>query len=99
MEPFEVMVSESQERMLCVVEPANVAAVLELCEKWEVGGAAIGTVTDSRLMRVLRDGELVGEMPVRALVDECPLYDLRPARPARPVYPRPPGTLAANADA
>jgi phosphoribosylformylglycinamidine synthase subunit PurL len=99
MEPFEVMVSESQERMLCVVEPDNVAAVLELCEKWEVGAAAIGAVTGSRLMRVLRDGELVGEMPVRALVDECPLYDLRPAKPARPVYPRPPGTLAADAGA
>lgn len=99
MEPFEVMVSESQERMLCVVEPASVAAVLELCEKWEVGGAAIGTVTDSRRMRVLRDGELVGEMPVRALVDECPLYDLQPAKPAQPVYPQPVGTLAADAGA
>jgi len=97
MEPFEVMVSESQERMLCVVEPASVAAVLELCEKWEVGGAAIGAVTDSRRMRVLRDGELVGEMPVRALVDECPLYDLQPAKPAQPVYRRPVGTLAADA--
>src|SRR5438132_5703976 len=46
MEPFEVMVSESQERMLCVVEPANVPAVLELCEKWEVNGAVIGAVTE-----------------------------------------------------
>jgi len=44
MEPFEVMVSESQERMLCVVEPANLQAVLALCEKWEVGGTAIGWV-------------------------------------------------------
>src|ERR1700679_1440155 len=43
MEPFEIMVSESQERMLCVVEPQNVGAVLGLCEKWEVGGAPIGT--------------------------------------------------------
>ena len=64
MEPFEVMVSESQERMLCVVEPANVDAVMALCAKWEVNGAAIGTVTDTRRMRVLRDGELVGDMPV-----------------------------------
>ena len=46
MEPFEIMVSESQERMLCVVEPANVDAVLAVCEKWEVNGAAIGEVTD-----------------------------------------------------
>ena len=56
MEPFEVMVSESQERMLCVVEPANLGAVIELCAKWEVNGAAIGAVTDTRRMRVLDDG-------------------------------------------
>ena len=89
MEPFEVMVSESQERMLCVVEPRNVAAVLEVCEKWEVEGAAIGAVTDTGRMRVLRDGELLGDMPVRALVDDCPLYDLAPAKPEAPLYAPP----------
>ncbi|HXD53383.1 MAG TPA: phosphoribosylformylglycinamidine synthase subunit PurL [Solirubrobacteraceae bacterium] len=89
MEPFEVMVSESQERMLCVVEPRNVAAVLEVCEKWEVEGAAIGAVTDTGRMRVLRDGEPLGDMPVRALVDDCPLYDLAPAKPAAPLYAPP----------
>ena len=47
MEPFEVMVSESQERMLCVVEPQKVPEVMALCAKWEVNGAAIGTVTDT----------------------------------------------------
>jgi phosphoribosylformylglycinamidine synthase len=97
MEPFEVMVSESQERMLCVVEPERVGAVMELCEKWEVNGAAIGTVTDSGKMRVLSDGELVGEMPVRALVDDCPLYDLEPQKPTEPVYPAPLATLAPGA--
>jgi phosphoribosylformylglycinamidine synthase subunit PurL len=81
MAPWEIMVSESQERMLCVVTPADVPAVLELCEKWEVGGAQIGTVTDSSQVRILLDGEPVGEMPVRALVDDCPLYDLQPSRP------------------
>ncbi|HEY5287558.1 MAG TPA: phosphoribosylformylglycinamidine synthase subunit PurL [Solirubrobacteraceae bacterium] len=81
MEPFEIMVSESQERMLCVVEPANVGAVLELCEKWEVGGAPIGAVTDTGQMRIFKAGQLVGSMPVRALVDDCPLYDLRPVKP------------------
>jgi phosphoribosylformylglycinamidine synthase subunit PurL len=99
MEPFEVMVSESQERMLCVVEPANVAGVMEVCAKWEVNGAAIGTVTDTRRMRVLRDGELVGDMPVTALVDDCPLYDLRPRKPTEPIYarPAPAGALAPHA--
>ncbi len=93
MEPFEIMVSESQERMLCVVEPGDVPAVLELCEKWEVGGAAIGTVTDTGQMRVLDAGELIGEMPVRALVDDCPLYDLQPAKPTRTPYPAPEALL------
>jgi phosphoribosylformylglycinamidine synthase len=94
MEPFEIMVSESQERMLCVVEPANVPAVLELCEKWEVGGAAIGTVTDTGHMRVFRGEEMVGSMPVRALVDDCPLYDLEPVKPARTPYPAPKALLS-----
>ncbi len=100
--PFEIMVSESQERMLCVVEPANVAAVLELCEKWEVGGAPIGTVTDTGLMRIFGAGaqegtsELVGEMPVRALVDDCPLYDLRPVKPTRTTRPAPEAPLPKN---
>jgi phosphoribosylformylglycinamidine synthase II len=93
MEPFEIMVSESQERMLCVVEPANVEAVLKLCEKWEVGGAAIGTVTETGQMRVFDAGELVGEMPVRALVDDCPLYDLKPVKPSRTPYPAPKALL------
>jgi phosphoribosylformylglycinamidine synthase subunit PurL len=92
MEPFEIMVSESQERMLCVVEPANVPAVLELCEKWEVGGAAIGSVTDTGRMRVLDVGELVGDMPVRALVDDCPLYDLEPVK-STTTYPAPKALL------
>jgi phosphoribosylformylglycinamidine synthase subunit PurL len=97
MEPFEVMVSESQERMLCVVEPANVEAVMGVCEKWEVNGAAIGTVTEAQRMRVLAGGELVGDMPVRALVDDCPLYDVHPEKPAGPLYESPTATLATDA--
>jgi len=96
MEPFEIMVSESQERMLCVVEPANVDAVLAICEKWEVGGAAIGTVTDSGRMRIRRDGALVGDMPVTALVDDCPLYDIAPSKPAEPIYPAPEPTAGVS---
>jgi phosphoribosylformylglycinamidine synthase subunit PurL len=96
MEPFEIMVSESQERMLCVVEPANVPAVLGLCEKWEVGGSVIGSVTDTGRMRVLDAGKLVGDMPVRALVDDCPLYDLEPVKPVRTPYPAPQAPLPLN---
>jgi len=86
MEPFEIMVSESQERMLAVVEPAKVPAVLALCEKWQTGSAEIGVVTDSGLIRILRGEEVVGEMPVEALVDGCPLYDLEPAKPEGWIY-------------
>ena len=96
MEPFEIMVSESQERMLCVVEPARVPDVLALCERWEIHGAAIGAVTDTRRMRVFDGPELVGDMPVSALVDDCPLYDLAPARSSTPVYATPPATLRAD---
>jgi len=96
MEPFEVMVSESQERMLCVVAPRNVDAVIELCEKWEVNSAAIGTVTTTGQMKVFDGEELVGDMPVRALVDDCPLYDLEPEKPSEPIYAPPVATLAAD---
>jgi len=99
MEPFEIMVSESQERMLCVVDPADIEAVLRVCRRWEVTGTAIGSVTQSGLFRVLRAGELVGEMPVRVLVDECPLYDLAPAKPATPIYEAPRAQLSAGCSA
>ncbi len=93
MEPFEIMISESQERMLCVVEPGRVAEVLAVCDKWEVNATAIGEVTDSDRMRVFDGDELVGDLPVLALVDECPAYDLEPAPPATPIYPPPPKVL------
>jgi len=86
MEPFEIMVSESQERMLAVVTPDKVAAVLAVCEKWQTGSAEIGVVTDSGQIRILRNGDLVGEMPVEALVDGCPLYDLEPGEPQGWMY-------------
>ncbi len=86
MEPFEIMVSESQERMLGVVEPGKVGEVLAVCEKWQTGAAEIGVVTDSGQVRVLRDGDVVGDMPVDALVDGCPLYDLSPAEPDGWIY-------------
>ena len=84
MEPFEIMVSESQERMLCVCEPDRLDEVLAVCEKWEVHGTAIGVVTDGGRLRVLDGERVVGDVPVVALVDECPLYDLEPAAPCRP---------------
>jgi len=96
MEPFEIMISESQERMLCVVEPARLDEVLDLCRRWDVRATLIGSVTDTRRLRVFDGADLVGDLPVEALVDDCPLYDLEPEEPAEPIYPDPPARLAAD---
>ena len=93
MEPFEIMISESQERMLCVIEPHKLEELTEVCDRWEVRSSVIGKVTDSRHLRILHGDELVGDMPVDALVDDCPLYDLEPAAPETQIYPAPPRTL------
>jgi phosphoribosylformylglycinamidine synthase len=74
MEPWEVMISESQERMVAIVDPARLAEVVEVCERWELHHAVIGEVTDSGDLRALWDDEVVGEIPARFLTDECPRY-------------------------
>jgi phosphoribosylformylglycinamidine synthase len=94
MEPFEIMVSESQERMLCVCDPAHADEVIAVTDKWEVHGTVIGEVTDTSRMRIFDGDRLVGDVPVAALVDDCPLYDLAPAPPLEPLYPPPAATLA-----
>jgi phosphoribosylformylglycinamidine synthase len=104
MEPFEIMVSESQERMLCVVEPQRVPDVLAVCERWEILATRIGEVTapgeDGVGVFRVRHGEAtVGELPVALLVDDCPLYDLHPEAPTQPLYGAPASQLAADADA
>ena len=92
LEPFEIMVSESQERMLCVVAPERVDDVIAVCERWETRATPIGEVTDSERMRILAGGEVVADLPVSILVDDCPLYDLRAGarltRAARRCTPR-----------
>ncbi len=92
MEPFEIMISESQERMLCVVEPDRVDDVIAVCERWETLATAIGKVTDSGRLRVLDGHEAVGDLPVHVLVDECPLYELEVSD-----HPPPRGGPAARA--
>jgi phosphoribosylformylglycinamidine synthase subunit PurL len=94
MEPFEIMVSESQERMLCVVSPERVGSVLGVCERWEVLATPIGSVTDGDRLRVLSAGVAVADLPVAILVDACPLYDLDPAAPTEPLYAPPPPVLS-----
>src|SRR5438067_8793954 len=62
MEPFEIMISESQERMLCVARPEAVGDILAVCERWEVLGTTIGSVTPDPMLRVLDRGSVVAEV-------------------------------------
>jgi phosphoribosylformylglycinamidine synthase II len=93
MEPWEVMISESQERMVAIVRPQMLEAAEEILDRWELHHAVIGDVTDGGELRAYRDGELVGAIPARLLTDECPRYDLalepRPATAAREIVERP----------
>jgi phosphoribosylformylglycinamidine synthase len=97
MEPFEIMVSESQERMLCVIEPQQLDAVAAVCEHWEIAVATIGEVTTGGIVRVLDGERVLGEMPVSALVDDCPVYELDPQAPEEPLY-APPARVIASED-
>jgi phosphoribosylformylglycinamidine synthase II len=99
LEPFEIMVSESQERMLCVVEPAQVDDVIAVCERWETLATPIGTVNDSGRLRVLSGDSVAADLPVSILVDDCPLYELEPAPPARPLYRASPPALTGEESA
>jgi phosphoribosylformylglycinamidine synthase II len=74
MTPYELLLSESQERMLAVVEPSKVDAVTAVCAKWELEAAVIGRVTDDGIFRVTHDGLVVAAIPGQRLVEDCPVY-------------------------
>jgi phosphoribosylformylglycinamidine synthase subunit PurL len=74
MEAWEIMVSESQERMVAVVRPDRLEDVLAVCRRWELAHAVIGEVTNTGELRAFHDDEIVGEIPAALLTDECPRY-------------------------
>jgi phosphoribosylformylglycinamidine synthase II len=82
MSPYEIMLSESQERMLLVVKRGREAEVEQIFEKWDLHAAHIGDVTGDGLMRVKDHGQIVAEIPNSALVDAAPVYNRPTARPA-----------------
>ena len=82
MTPYEIMLSESQERMLLVAARGREEDVRRVFAKWELDAVPIGTVTDDGLLRVRFHGEVVAEVPVKALADEAPVYEKPTARPA-----------------
>jgi phosphoribosylformylglycinamidine synthase II len=91
MEPAEIMISESQERMVAVVAPDDVPAVEAVCRRWELECAVVGRVTDTAELRAYADGELVGAIPPRLLIAEAPRYRAatRPRPLAEPIAHQP----------
>jgi phosphoribosylformylglycinamidine synthase len=75
MSPYEMMLSESQERMLMVLKPGREAEAEAIFHKWELDFAVIGTVTDTGHMILTWNGETVADIPLAPLADEAPLYD------------------------
>ena len=80
--PPEILMSESQERMMAVVEPGNVARFLALCAKWEIQAAVIGEVTDGDRLTMTWHGETVVDVPPASAADEGPVYARPAERPA-----------------
>src|SRR5687768_16642071 len=85
MEPWEVMISESQERMIAIVRPQMLEAVESVLDKWELEHAVVGEVTATGKLRAFWEGAVVGEIPARLLTDECPRYVVGEARRPAPV--------------
>jgi phosphoribosylformylglycinamidine synthase subunit PurL len=89
LEPWEIMISESQERMVAVVEPERLTEVEAVLDKWELHHAAIGSVTDTGELRCSFRGDLEGAVRASFLTDECPRYEVeqepQPKRARSPV--------------
>jgi phosphoribosylformylglycinamidine synthase len=82
MEPFEVMISESQERMLAIVRPIDVGSVAEVCDRWGLPWAVIGRVTDDGLIRVRRGDDELASIPAAALTSDAIVLERVPMVPA-----------------
>jgi phosphoribosylformylglycinamidine synthase len=93
MTPYEIMLSESQERMLLVAEEGREDEVFRVFRKWGLDAVAIGHVTGDGLLRVKDHGQVVAEIPNRALADEAPLYDRPHTKPYRRAPTHPPAVL------
>jgi len=81
MEPWEIMISESQERMLAIVTEEQLADVREVCERWDLDCSVIGQVTDTKMLRIHWHGERVANIPARRLADESPVIRTPSVKP------------------
>src|ERR1700731_2579129 len=90
MTPYEILLSESQERMLIIAKRGQEEVVREIFDKWDVPCAEIGRVTDDGMMRVRNNGAIAAEIPAKLLAEEAPLYsrEAKPPSPVAAVYDR-----------
>jgi phosphoribosylformylglycinamidine synthase subunit PurL len=99
LEPWEIMISESQERMVAVLRPEFLERVQAVCDRWELAHAVIGEVTESGALRAFHGGEPAGDIPAHLLTEEAPRYRIptepRPAQPSGPVARAPSSHAAA----
>jgi phosphoribosylformylglycinamidine synthase II len=97
MTPYEILLSESQERMLIIVELGREATVKEIFDKWDLPYAHVGEVTDDGMMRVLNHGRVEVEIPADKLADDAPVYEREmvadPPRPELRIEDVPPADL------
>ena len=83
MTPYEILLSESQERMLIIAKRGKEKLVREIFDKWDVPWAEIGRVTDDGMMRVRNNGSVAAEIPAKPLAEEAPLYSREVESPSR----------------
>jgi len=86
MTPYDIMLSESQERMLLVAERGREREVFEVFQKWGLDAVEIGRVTDDGKLRVLNHGRVAAEIPAHAIAEEGPKYDRPIAKPPAPAH-------------
>jgi len=80
--PYEIMLSESQERMLLVIKKGKEREAERIFKKWDLHGVAIGKVTDDGFLKVLNDGKIVAQIPAKALAEQAPVYHRKEKKPA-----------------
>ncbi len=82
MTPYEILLSESQERMLAILKSGKEKEALEILKKWNINAVKIGKVTDDKMMRVKENGVVVCEVPAEALTKKAPLYKRETKKPS-----------------
>ena len=82
MTPYEILLSESQERMLAILKDGKEQEALDILKKWDINAVKVGKVTDDKMMRVKENGVVVCEIPADALTKQAPLYDRETKEPA-----------------